>query len=58
MKFTEEKLEKAFTELLDIEGFPHHLGNTIIRAVDEVIIESDLLNYLLSRYAKYQLTTT
>jgi type I restriction enzyme R subunit len=26
MKFTEEKLEKAFTELLGQEGFPHHLG--------------------------------
>jgi type I restriction enzyme R subunit len=29
MKFTEEKLEKAFTELLGNEGFPHHLGITI-----------------------------
>jgi type I restriction enzyme, R subunit len=26
MKFNEEKLEKAFTELLGLEGFPHHLG--------------------------------
>ena len=56
MKFTEEKLEKAFTELLEVEGFPHHLGNTIIRAIDDVIIESDLLNYLLTRYASQQLT--
>jgi len=24
MKFTEEKLEKAFTELLGQEGYPHH----------------------------------
>jgi type I restriction enzyme R subunit len=31
MKFTEEKLEKAFTELLGQEGFPHHLGITITR---------------------------
>jgi type I restriction enzyme R subunit len=58
MKFTEEKLEKAFTELLSIEGFPHYLGNTIIRTVDDVIIESDLLNYLLSRYASQKLTHT
>lgn len=56
MKFTEEKLEKAFTELLSIEGFPHHLGNTIIRAVDDVIIESDFLNYLLTRYTSQNLT--
>ena len=29
MKFIEEKLEKAFTELLGQEGFPHHSGITI-----------------------------
>jgi len=28
MKFTEEKLETAFTELLGQEGFPHHVGVT------------------------------
>jgi type I restriction enzyme R subunit len=39
MKFTEEKLEKAFTELLGQEGFPHHLGITIVRKPDEVLIE-------------------
>jgi type I restriction enzyme R subunit len=31
MKLTKEKLERAFTELLGQEGFPHHLGITIIR---------------------------
>jgi len=30
MKFTEEKLEKTFTELLGQEGFSHHLGTTIL----------------------------
>jgi hypothetical protein len=29
MKFTEEKLEKSFTELLGQEGFSHYLGITI-----------------------------
>jgi hypothetical protein len=29
MKFTEEKLEKAFTELLGNEKFPHHFGKPI-----------------------------
>jgi type I restriction enzyme R subunit len=58
MKFTEEKLEKAFTELLANEGFPHHLGNTIVRSADEVIIEEDLINYLLNKYANKQLTLT
>jgi type I restriction enzyme R subunit len=56
MKFTEEKLEKAFTELLANEGFPHHLGNTLIRGVEEVIIEEDLINYLLSKYVSKQLS--
>ena len=51
MKFTEEKLERAFTELLGQEGFPHHLGITIIRKPDEVLIEEDLRNFLLSQYA-------
>jgi len=56
MKFTEKKLEQAFIELLEKEGFPHCLGNTISRADDEVLIEEDLKNYLLSRYKKEQLT--
>jgi type I restriction enzyme R subunit len=58
MKFTEEKLEKAFTELLGNENFPHQLGITIIRAVDEVLIEEDLLKYLLSKYESKHLTET
>ena len=39
MKFTEAKLEQAFIELLENEGYPHHLGNTISRKDDEVLIE-------------------
>ena len=39
MKFTEDKLEKAFTDLLGLEGYPHHLGVTIIRMPEEVLIE-------------------
>ena len=55
-KFTEAKLEQAFIELLENEGFPHFLGSTISRADDEVLIEEDLKNYLLNRYKKEQLT--
>jgi type I site-specific deoxyribonuclease, HsdR family len=58
MKFTEEKLERAFTELLEQEGYQHRLGNTIVRSADEVLIEADLLQYLLSRYESKQLTVT
>jgi type I restriction enzyme R subunit len=58
MKFTEEQLEKAFTELLGNEGFTHHFGNTIARAVDEVLIEDDLIHYLLTKYESKHLTLT
>jgi len=58
MKFTEEKLERAFIELLEQEGYLHHLGNTIVRSADEVLIEADLLQYLLSKYESKQLTVT
>ncbi len=56
MKFTEEKLEKAFTELLGQEGFPHHLGITIVRKPDEVLIEEDLQTFLLTQYAGQGIT--
>jgi type I restriction enzyme R subunit len=56
MKFTEEKLEKVFTELLGQEGFPHHLGITIARKPDEVLIEEDLQNFLLTQYAVHGIT--
>ena len=56
MKFTEEKLEKAFTELLGQEGFSHHLGITITRKPDEVLIEEDLSNFLLTQYASQNIT--
>lgn len=56
MKFTEEKLEKAFTELLGQEGFLHHLGISIARKPDEVLIEEDLQNFLLNQYASQGIT--
>ncbi len=58
MKFTEEKLELTFVELLGNEGFPHHHGITITRAVDEVLIEEDLRNFLLTQYKAEGLTLT
>jgi type I restriction enzyme R subunit len=56
MKFTEEKLEKVFTELLGIEGFSHHLGITITRKPDDVLIEEDLQTFLLTQYAGQDIT--
>jgi type I restriction enzyme R subunit len=59
MKFTEAKLEQAFIELLENEGYPHFVGKTIARqSEDEVLIEDDLKTYLLTRYQNAQLTET
>jgi type I restriction enzyme, R subunit len=58
MKFTEEKLEKAFAELLGQEGFPHHLGITITRKPEEVLIEEDLQSFLLTQYAGQSITVS
>ena len=55
-KFTESKLEQAFIELLQNEGYPHFYGNTISRAEDEVLIEEDLKQYLQNRYEKNNIT--
>ena len=56
MKFTEAQLEKAFAELLGQEGFPHHLGLTISRKPDEVLIEEDLRSFLFNQYAAQGIT--
>jgi type I restriction enzyme R subunit len=56
MKFTEEKLERAFTELLGQEGFPHHFGITIKRKPDDVLIEEDLRSFLLAQYSQQGIT--
>jgi len=58
MKFTEEKLERAFVELLGNESYPHFHGDSITRSADEVLIEADLLHYLLTKYESKQLTVT
>ena len=56
MKFTEEKLEKAFTELLSDEGFIHQHGMSIVRRPDDVLIEDDLQEFLMNQYACYDIT--
>lgn len=56
MKFTEEKLEKAFIELLSKEDIPHVKGETITRNDDEVLIKDDLKIFLLERYKTEELS--
>ena len=56
MKFTEAKLEQAFIELLSNESYPHHVGGSIVRADDEVLIEADLRRYLAKHYQQEGIT--
>jgi type I restriction enzyme R subunit len=56
MKFTEEKLEQAFTELLEQQGYTHYLGESIVRNPEDVLIEADLESFLMSQYADEGIT--
>ena len=49
MKFTEAKLEETFIQLLSQEGYPHFIGESLERSVEEVLLEEDLLDYLLTQ---------
>lgn len=51
MKFTEAQLEEAIIELLGAQGYPHVLGENIVRGPEEVLIKDDLREYLQARYA-------
>ena len=50
MKFTEDRLEQAIIELLAAEGYPHTLGEALDRNLDDVLIKSDLRQFLATRY--------
>ena len=50
MKFTEDRLEQAIIELLAAEGYPHSLGASLDRNPDDVLIKSDLRQFLATRY--------
>jgi type I restriction enzyme R subunit len=56
MRFTEEKLERVFTGLLEQEGFSHQSGISVNRRPDEVLIEDDLRSFLLKQYAAQGIT--
>jgi type I restriction enzyme R subunit len=56
MKFTESQLEQAFITLLSDQGYPHFLGEEIIRSKEEVLIREDLQAFLTSAYSEQQIT--
>ena len=55
-KFTEEKLELAFIELLENQGITYIFGKDIQRNQSEVLLEDDLKEYLKSRYKTENIT--
>lgn len=55
-KFTEEKLELAFIELLGNQGITYQFGKDIKRAESEVLLEDDLKEYLKNRYKTENIT--
>ena len=52
-KFTEEKLDRAFTEMLENLGFPHHVRASLMdpRKPDEDFIEGGLQGFLIKSQA-------
>lgn len=49
-KFTEEKLEQAFIELLHEQDITHQNGKELIRHESDVLLQDDLKMYLSSKY--------
>ena len=56
-KFTEAKLEEAIIKLLDSQGYPYMRGPDLDREPNDVLIRSDLQEFLASRYAADNITT-
>ena len=50
-KFTESELEQAIIELFTQQGYIYVSGSSIHRRYDEILIESDLKDFLAARYA-------
>jgi Type I site-specific restriction-modification system, R (restriction) subunit and related helicases len=50
MKFTEERLEQAIIELLGKEGYQNTRGEMIERSSEDVLIKTDLREFLMKRY--------
>ena len=55
-KFTEEKLELAFIELLQEQGISYQYGKDIKRDESEVLLVDDLKEYLRDRYKTDKIT--
>ena len=56
-KFTEAKLEEAIIQLLEDQGYPYTRGTDLEREPNDVLIRSDLRDFLSRRYAADKITT-
>ena len=53
-KFTEAKLEQAIIKLLERQDHPYTRGTDLERSPSDVLIQSDLREFLATRYAADQ----
>ena len=58
VKFTEEKLELAFIELLAEQGIKYQYGKELNRDESEVLLKDDLEKYLSNRYKTANITNS
>lgn len=56
MKFNEEKLEKAIVELFELADYTYIKEECLTREKEEVLIKSDLRDFLFNRYKNEEIT--
>ena len=56
MRFTEETLEQAVTELFDQEQIPHSNGMFVHKEMTNVLLRDDLKQFLLNQYSSEDIT--
>ncbi|EPY6469410.1 type I restriction endonuclease subunit R [Clostridium sporogenes] len=57
VKFNEEKLENAIIQLFNLADYTYIKGENLTRETTEVLIKSDLKDFLLERYKDEEITT-
>lgn len=58
IKFDEEKLENAIIELFDLAEYTYIKGEDLTREKEEVLIKSDLVEFLINRYKHEEITSS
>ena len=56
--FNEAELERAIIELFEREGYKHLNGDEIHKTTDETLLLDDLRDFISTRYASENLSTT